>query len=292
VTDQTVTSPTESATPVPPSEPTPLQFTLGSPYRLIPPFIVLLGFVGVWYAVSGLVLEEQRRNILLPFPHDVIRVGFLDAANRAELLTGLVLSFQVATIGLLIAMILGVLFAILMSQAKWVEISFYPYAIFLQTVPILALVPMIGIWLGFGFNARVLVAVIISLFPIITNTLFGLKSAQRALHDMFTLHGASRWTRFAKLQLPSATPAMFTGFQISAGLSVIGTIVGEFFFGRGDVGLGRLIQLYSARLRAEELIASIILSALLGIAFFVFFGWVKTRLTSAWDESGEPEQPR
>lgn len=259
-------------------------------YELTPPFGVLLAFVGVWYFVSGVVLNPQRRNILLPYPHDVWRVAVADSANRSELLTGLWLSFQVAIVGLIIAIVLGVILAILMSQARWVERSFYPYAVFLQTVPILALVPLIGMWLGFGFNARVLVAVIISLFPIITNTLFGLKSAHHSLHDMFTLHRASRWTRFFKLQLPAAVPAMFTGFQISAGLSVIGTIVGEFFFGRGEVGLGRLIQLYGARLRAEELIAAIVLSALLGLAFFIFFGWVRTRLTASWDESAQAEQ--
>jgi NitT/TauT family transport system permease protein len=290
MSDRTATLPTESPPPPSTGEPSPLRFSLGRRYELLPPFVVLLGFVGVWYLISAFVLSEQRRNILLPFPHDVWTVAFGDAANRSDLLTGLKLSFQVAAVGLVIAMIVGVFFAVVMRQANWIETSFYPYAIFLQTVPVLALVPMIGLWLGFGFGARVLVAVIISLFPIITNTLFGLKSADRALDDIFTLHGASRWTRLTKLQLPSAIPAMLTGFQISAGLSVIGTIVGEFFFGRGEVGLGRLIQLYSARLRAEELIASIALSALLGIAFFAFFGWVKTRLTSSWDESAESGQ--
>ncbi len=254
---------------------------------IVAPILVFVAFLGLWYLVSGFMLSDRQRQILLPYAHDVWTVAFTDAANRAEILTGLWLSFQVAIVGLAIAMVLGVLFAILMSQAKWVERSFYPYAVFLQTVPILALVPLIGIWIGFGFNARVLVAVIISLFPIITNTLFGLKSAPKALHDIFTLHGASRWTRFSKLQLPAAVPAMFIGFQISAGLSVIGTIVGEFFFGRGAVGLGRLIQLYTSRLQPEQLLAAIILSAVLGIVFFTFFGWARTRLTSAWDETAQ-----
>ena len=218
-------------------------------------------------------------------------VSFGEVANRSELLTGLWLSFQVSIVGLFIAVVLGVLAAVAMSQARWVERSFYPYAVFLQTVPILALVPLIGLWLGFGFNARVLVAVIISLFPIITNTLFGLKAAGRDLHDIFTLHGAGRGTRLLKLQMPAAMPAMFTGFQISAGLSVIGTIVGEFFFGRGDVGLGRLIQIYTSRLRPEEMIAAIILSALLGLAFFMFFGWLRTVVTGAWDESVQAGAP-
>ena len=125
-------------------------------------------------------------------------------------------------------------FAILMSQAKWVERSFYPYAVALQTVPILALTPLIGQFFDYNFRSRVIVCVIISLFPIIANTLFGLLSADQGHHDLFRLHGAGRWTRLWKLQFPGALPAIFTGLRISAGLSVIGAIVGDFFFRRGD----------------------------------------------------------
>ena len=180
---------------------------------------------------------------------------------------------------------IGVVTAIAMSQAKWIERSFYPYAVFLQTVPILALVPLIGLWFGYGFGARLLVVVIISLFPIITNTLFGLLSADRELHDLFDLHTRSRWVRLVKLQLPASVPAMFTGFQISAGLSVIGAIVGDFFFGRGTKGLGNLIQLYVNRLRPEELFGAIFFSTLLGLTVFIGFGWLRTRLTAHWYES-------
>jgi NitT/TauT family transport system permease protein len=187
-----------------------------------------------------------------------------------------------AIAGLVTAMILGVFSAVMMSQATWIETSFYPYAVFLQTVPILALVPLIGLLFGFGMGARILVCVIISLFPIITNTLFGLKSAEKAQHELFSLHHASRWTRLTKLQFPAALPAMFTGFQISAGLSVIGAIVGGFFFGRGPRDLGNRILLYSNRLRPAEMIAAVILSALLGVVFFQFFGWAGNRLTRSW----------
>ncbi|MGI9595711.1 MAG: ABC transporter permease, partial [Acidimicrobiales bacterium] len=177
-------------------------------------------------------------------------------------------------------------FAVLLSQAQWIEISFYPYAVLLQTVPILALVPLIGLLFGFGMWARILVCVIISLFPIITNTLFGLKSAEKSQHELFTLHHASRLTRLMKLQFPAALPAMFTGFQISAGLSVIGAIVGGFFFGRGPRDLGNRILLYSNRLRPAEMIAAVILSALLGVTFFQFFGWAGNLLTRSWYEAG------
>ena len=198
---------------------------------IFPPIAVFIGFIGVWYFYSGVILDEAERNISLPYFHDVVKVAFQDSENRSELLSATWTSAWIAAIGLVIAIVLGLLFAVLMSQAQWVERSFYPYAVLLQTIPILALVPVIGLRFGFGVPARVIVVVIISLFPIITNTLFGLKSAEQGHHDLFTLHNSSRLTRLFKLQFPSALPAMFTGFQISAGLAVIGEIVGGFFFG-------------------------------------------------------------
>jgi NitT/TauT family transport system permease protein len=261
-----------------------------------PPVAVFIGFLAVWYLLSWRFLPvllgdpidaaERLRNTLLPYPHDVFNTAFLNPDNLSDLLSGLWLDTQLALLGLGVSIVVGVGIAIAMSQAKWIEVSGYPYAVLLQTVPILALVPLIGLWFGFGFGARLTVVVIISLFPIITNTLFGLKSAEQGLHDLFTLHTDSRWVRLLKLQLPASLPAMFTGFQISAGLSVIGAIVGDFFFGRGERGLGNLINLYVARLRPEELFGALVFSTLLGIAVFVFFGWLRTRLTGHWHETG------
>lgn len=252
---------------------------------ILPPIAVFIAFVGLWYLYSGIVLDEARRKITLPYFHQVINESFLDAENRADLLSATWTSAWIAAIGLAISILLGLTFAVLMSQAKWVERSFYPYAVLIQTLPVLALVPMIGLQFGFGIKARVIVVVIISLFPIITNTLFGLKSAEQGHHDLFTLHDAGRLTRLFRLQFPSALPAMFTGFQISAGLAVIGEIVGGLFFGRGAVDLGNRIQLYVARLRAAELIGAIFLSAALGIAVFWLFGFLRHRFTSAWAEA-------
>ncbi|NND84753.1 MAG: ABC transporter permease subunit [Acidimicrobiia bacterium] len=261
-----------------------------------PPVAVFIAFLGIWYLLSWRFLPvllgdpidaaERLRNTLLPYPHDVFVTAFLDPDNLSDLVSGLWLDTRLALFGLAISIVIGVGIAIAMSQAKWIEVSGYPYAVLLQTVPILALVPLIGLWFGFGFGARLTVVVIISLFPIITNTLFGLKSAEQGLHDLFTLHTGSRWVRLLKLQLPASLPAMFTGFQISAGLSVIGAIVGDFFFGRGERGLGNLINLYVARLRPEELFGALVFSTLLGIVVFVSFGWLRTRLTGHWHETG------
>jgi NitT/TauT family transport system permease protein len=249
-----------------------------------PPFVVFLMMIGAWYGVSYLLLSPQRR-FLVPPPHDVFQVSFLDAANLQELLSALWLSTKVAFIGLAIAIVVGMVSSVSMSQARWIERSLYPYAVMTETIPILALVPLFGFWFGFGLNSRVLVCVLFSLFPIIANTLFGLQSVTQEHHDLFTLHGANRATRLWKLQFPAALPSIFTGLRISAGLSVIGAIVGDEFFKQGDPGIGILIDLYRARLQSEQMVGAIILASLLGIVVFWLFGLVGRRVVGGWHES-------
>jgi NitT/TauT family transport system permease protein len=254
--------------------------------NLVPPFIVMLLVLGTWYAYSYLVLKPSQR-FLLPPPHKVIQVGFLDGGNRTEILRGLWSTTQVALVGLVIAIVLGIVLAIAMSQAKWAERSIYPYAVVLQTIPIIALVPLVGFWFSFNFRSRVIVCVIISLFPIITNTLFGLKSADRGLHDLFSLHDANRRTRLRKLLLPGAMPAVFTGLRISAGASVIGAIVGDFFFRQGEPGIGRLIDVYRNRLQSEQLFTALFFSSLLGLVVFWGFGFLAHRVLRSWHDSAD-----
>jgi NitT/TauT family transport system permease protein len=249
-----------------------------------PPFLVFLAVIGLWYFVSYVLLDADRR-FLLPPPHDVFRVSFLDRFNLLELLDGLWLSTKVAFLGFAVAILIGMGLAIAMSQARWVERSLYPYAVMTQTIPILAMVPLFGLWIGYSFTSRTLVVVIFAIFPIIANTLFGLQSVQQEHHDLFTMHGANRFTRLWKLQFPAALPAIFTGLRIAAGLAVIGAIVGDFFFRQGDPGIGILIDRYQSRLQSEQMLAAIILSSLLGIVVFWFFGSLAQRVVGSWHES-------
>ncbi|GAA1402106.1 ABC transporter permease [Catellatospora coxensis] len=251
--------------------------------RLAPPTAVAAIVLAAWYFGSYVLIDADRR-FLLPAPHEVVKVGFLDPVNLAELLAGLRLSAEVAVTGLICAAVLGLALAILMSQARWVERSLYPYAVALQTVPILALVPLFGFWFGFGFPSRVLTCVLIALFPIVANSLFGLRSVDPALHDLFTLHRAGRLTRLVKLQLPAALPAILTGLRISAGAAVIGAIVGDFFFQQGEPGLGQLIYVYPRRLQSEMLFAAVFLASAFGVAVFWLFG-VLARRATAWHSS-------
>ncbi|GAA0269218.1 ABC transporter permease [Cryptosporangium japonicum] len=249
--------------------------------NVLPVLGALLTGLGVWYAVTYLVLSEQRR-FLLPPPDEVFTVAVLDADHLQPKLEALALTTRVALTGLGIAVVIGVLTAILMSQADFIERAVYPYAVVIQTVPILAIVPLIGLWFQFGFTSRVIVCVIISLFPMISNTLFGIHSADRDAHDLFTLNRAGRWQRLVLLQLPAAVPSIFTGLRTSAGLSVIGAVVGDMFFRQGEPGIGGLLDTYRSRLQSEDLIASIFLASFLGVAIFAVFTALDRAVIGRW----------
>ncbi|OLT19490.1 nitrate ABC transporter permease [Pseudonocardia sp. CNS-139] len=241
----------------------------------------LVGIAVVWYGVSYLVLPARQR-FLLPPPHEVYGGAFSNPQLMGPMLEALGRSFAVALVGLLIAVVFGIGYAVVMSQWSWAERVLYPYAVILQTIPILALVPLIGIWLGYAFPARVAVCVIIALFPMIANTLFGLQSASAAAHDLFTLNKATRWQRLTKLQFPAAVPSIFTGLRNAAGLSVIGAIVGDYFFQQGAPGIGGLLRVYTQRLQMEALLTSVTLTALFGVVVFTVFAVLDRAVVGRW----------
>lgn len=238
--------------------------------RALPIIAALLGIVAIWYAVSYLLLSESRR-FLLPPPHQVFAETVGNEKVIGPMIAALGQTITVALIGLVIAVLIGMGWAIVMSQWTMAEKILYPYAVILQTIPILALTPLIGIWMGYGLPARIVVCVIIAVFPMISNTLFGLQSATPAAHDLFTLQKATKWQRMTKLMLPAAIPSIFTGLRQSAGLAVIGAIVGDFFFQQGSQGIGGLLRTYTLRLNMEPLFLAIIFTALFGVIVFSIF---------------------
>ena len=253
-----------------------------------PPLAVSLVAVAGWYVVSYLVLDERRRFLLPPL-HAVLAEGFGNPDTRADLFAGLFETGKVALTGLAVAILLGTAGAVAMSRARWVERSLYPWAVVLQTIPVLALIPVIGFWFGFGFPSRVIVCVLIALFPITTNTLFGLVSAQAGHRDLFQLRRATAWQRLVHLEIPGALPAVLTGWRIAAGLSVIGAILGDFYFQTGPAGIGRLINGYTQRLQSEELLAGVLLCSALGLVVFWIFGLLNRLLVSPWHDSGRDQ---
>jgi NitT/TauT family transport system permease protein len=251
---------------------------------VLPPIIMGILIMGLWYFISYQLLDQTPREngFLLRPPHKVLKVGFLDWDNFSEILDAMWATTKVAMIGLSISILLGMALAVIMSQSKLFERALYPYMVTLQAIPILAIAPLIGFWFGTATTGRLIVCVIISLFPIIVNTLFGLQSAERGMHDLFTLHRAGRMTRLVKLQFPAASPAIFAGLRIAAGLSVIGAIVGDFIFGRGEAGIGQALKKYANNLDGEQLLAAVIMSSVLGVTVFLVFGWVQNIAIGKW----------
>ncbi len=256
--------------------------------KLVGPMVIFILFIIVWNFMHrwGMRHIFDKPNFLLPSPMEVVRGAFTNSKARGKLLIGLKWTTLVALSGLVISIVLGIFLAVIMAQAQWVERSSYPYLVALQAIPVLAIVPIIATVFGGGLNARLFVCVMISLFPIVTNTLFGLTSADAGQHDLFTLRGASRWTRLIKLQIPSALPAIFTGFRISAGLSVIGAVVGEQFFRQGSKpGIGIVMEEYRQKGIFPQTYGGLIIAASLGIAMFLLFGWLARLVTGKWYES-------
>ncbi|PFG18679.1 ABC transporter permease [Serinibacter salmoneus] len=247
----------------------------------LPILAAVLGILLIWTVVSMVLLDPARR-FLLPPPWEVASV-LGQPTIMAPMLAALGRTTAVAALGLLLAVLLGTGWAVLMAQSRVLERILYPYAVILQTIPILALTPLIGIWFGYGFPARVVVAVIIAIFPMISNAFFGLTSAPSAqAHDLFTLQRASRAQRLAKLQVPAAVPSFFTGLRTAAGLSVIGAIVGDFFFQQGDVGIGGLLRQYTQQLNMNALMVAVALTALFGVLVFSLFAALDRWVVGRW----------
>jgi NitT/TauT family transport system permease protein len=251
------------------------------------PAVVFVLFIAVWYLLSQIILPPQKR-FLLPTPHKVITDGFFvwrsgDRRGLQPILMSLWDTTKVALLGLAITIVVGMGLAVLMSSRRWLERATWPYLVAVQSAPILALTPLIRALIDGTQRQRVLVVVLISVFPIVSNTLFGLLSAEKSQHELFTLQGASRWTRLSKLQFPAALPNIFVGLRISAGLAVIGAVVGDFYFAQGGVvGIGAQIDIYRNRLWGAELITAILLASALGLVVFLFFGWVQRLAIGRW----------
>lgn len=237
-----------------------------------------------WYFSSRL---PEHRQFLMPSYGDIWRYGLADSERAPELWSGFLLTARIAFGGLFIAIVLGCALGIAMFRFRWLERANYPFLVALQSVPILAIVPLMQVAFGFQLWPKTMVCVIIAFFPIPTTLLLGLRSVDQDMVDLFRLQKASWLTTLRKLALPHASPALFAGLRISAGLSVVGAIVGELFFRGGDDGLGQLIISYRTELQYPAMYAALVWSSALSIAVYVFFSWLGNRLFSAWHESGE-----
>lgn len=253
--------------------------------RLIP----LANALGVFAALVflwQLVLWIFRiPPFMLPSPWAVARAV---VERFPALVTSLSITAGEAAGGLLASVVAGVVVALIFAQSRWVRRMLYPYTILLQTVPIVAIAPLILMWVGAGAAAVTLIAFIISLAPVIANTTQGLVSVDENLVHLFLMHNASSRQLLFKLRLPHAVPSLFVGIRIASGISVIGAITGELYAGSSRVGVGGLgysILYASSQLQTDYLFALVLAATALGFGFFFIVMFLEWYFLHRWHES-------
>lgn len=250
-------------------------------YVALPPLaLFIIALIG-WQVIPTVF---KIPSFVLPTPVDVIDAARL---NYQILLQQITVTFKEALTGFVLSIVIGITLGLIMSQSKAIERSLYPYAILMQTIPVVAIAPLIVIWFGPGFWSIVVLAFIMSVFPIISNVTTGLTSTDHNLLDLFALYGVSRLKRFYKLQMPFALPYVMTGVKISSGMSVIGAIVGEFVagMGGGEGGLGYAILSAGVQLNTPYLFVCAIAAAAMGIVIFSVVNWISYLLLGRWHDS-------
>lgn len=239
-----------------------------------PPIIFIVIVFTLWEAIVYLC---EIPEYLLPSPSEIL-LRLCSADQELILHTGY--TALESALGFFIGSMFGILLAVAFVHSRTLELGVYPYAIALKTVPIVAVAPLLIVWFGNGIMPKVIVSAIISFFPVVVNTTKGLKSIDSEAYDLFDSMSASKAQLFFKLRLPASLPYLFASLRISSTLSVIGAIVGE--FSGSDRGLGFFILISSHRLETVDMFVGILLSSLLGIAFFYGIGIVE-RIVIPWE---------
>jgi NitT/TauT family transport system permease protein len=242
-------------------------------------------FVALLLLWAGAIRVFDIQKFMLPGPKAVYQAAM---ERMPSLLTSLAITAEAATGGLVAAIAIGVLIALVFAQSRWARTMFYPYTILFQTVPIVAIAPLILMWVGPGTFAVGLFAFIICVSPIIANTTQGLVSVDRGLVDLFLMNNATAAQILFRLRLPHAMPALFTGIRISAGVAVVGAIIGENYAGSARVGVGGLgyaISYANSQMETDYLFALVAAATLLGFIFFFLVMFLEWVFLHRWHES-------
>lgn len=244
------------------------------------PIISLLLLLCVWEIT---VNSQNIPKYILPAPTDIFASLLL---NYSDLLRSTFITFRITFFAFMIASLLAIFIAILFSQSKIIELSLYPIAVIFQVTPVVAIAPLILIWVGLD-NAEyaiLILAVIVAFFPVLANANLGIRSVEKNLSELFSLYEANRLQRLFKLQLPYALPFILTGMKTSIGLALIGSVVAEFVAGSGtSTGLAWRIIEAGNRLDVPKLFAALILLVLLGIILFLIMSLLEKILLKRWD---------
>ncbi len=246
------------------------------------PLALGIAILAIW---EWTVAARHVPVYVLPAPSAIARAL---AANFPSLMASLLATLTVTSEGFIAALVAGMGLAIAFSQSRMTERALYPYAVVLQVTPVVAIAPLILIWIGYDhINAALaLIAALVAFFPILSNTTLGLKSADFHLVDLMRLYGASRWQILWRLRLPTALPYLLGAMKIAGGLSLIGAVVAEFVAGSGTAtGLAWRIVEAGNRLEIATMFAALLLLALLGIVIFAVFLLLEWMLLRRWHES-------
>ncbi len=246
------------------------------------PFAAGVIFLCFW---QFLVSYLDIHSYVLPSPAKIAESLW---ENRADLLRALGNTASITASAFLLTVVSGVVIGTLLTQSRTLEKLIWPYAVALQVTPIVAVAPLVIIWVGLDrvWLALLILSWLVAFFPVLSNTVIGIRSVDHGLRNLFKLYGASRWQRLRYLELPGALPFVLSGARISAGLSVIGAVVAEFVAGSGtSTGLAWTIIQSGNMLDIPRMFAALVLLSAFGISIWQLMTWIQTRLLGHWHES-------
>ena len=249
--------------------------------KVIYPAIVLVILLAAWQA---LVVGFKLPPYLVPSPLLMVKTLITDWQSLG---LSLLVTMKITLLSFLVATVVGVLISFLFVQSRKVETALFPYAVLLQVTPIVAVAPLIIIWVKNPTASLVLCAALVALFPIISNTTLGLRSIDPDLQSYFAMNRASRWQTLARLRIPSALPYFFGGLRISSGLALIGAVVAEFVAGTGGAATGLAYQILMAgyQLNIPRMFAALLLISLAGVGMFALMAWLSKLALGSWHAS-------
>ncbi|MBV8737941.1 MAG: ABC transporter permease [Alphaproteobacteria bacterium] len=254
-------------------------------WRIAAPIAVGVVLLALWQAI---VTVEQIPVYILPGP---AAIGAALWTDGPSLLGSLLVTLRITLAALAAAAFLGGAIALVFSLSRILALSLFPYAVILQVTPIVAIAPLIIIWVQQPFLALLVCAWIVAFFPIVSNTTIGLNSAERNLLALFRLYGASRWQTLRYLRLPTALPYFLAGLRISGGLALIGAVVAEFVAGTGGTETGLAFRILEAgyRLAIPRLFAALFLLSATGIVIYLIIDVLSRFALRHWHESAIDE---
>jgi len=249
--------------------------------RVLAPALIGLLALGAW---EGIIRWWSIPPYILPGPIVIARTI---ASDWGTLLPSLLVTLAITGAAFLVSAVLGLILAVLFTQSAWIERAFFPYAVILQVTPLVAIAPLIILWVKWIPLALLICAWLVAFFPVVSNTVLGLTSTDRNLVDLFHLYGATRWQALRYLRLPAALPYFLGGLRISGGLALIGAVVSEFVAGTGGAQSGLAFRILEAgyQLQIPRMFAAVFMISAAGVLIFALLTGLSRLALQRWHES-------